>query len=127
MNYWAVFVAAVVSYVIGIAWYSQWIFGRQWKKLSGVRHPKHPEKSMILGFISTLIMSFVLAQFIQIAQAGSAMQGIIVAFWLWLGFVATVSLGMVIWEGKSIKLYVLLNAFELISMIVMAAIISGWA
>ena len=36
INLMAVLLAALISYIIGWAWYSQSLFGKQWMKLTGV-------------------------------------------------------------------------------------------
>ena len=36
MNYLAVFVAAVVVFIIGYLWYSPFLFGNLWMKLSNI-------------------------------------------------------------------------------------------
>ena len=50
----------------------------------------------------------------------------VVGFWNWLGFVAPVTLGSVLWEGKSPKLWVLNNGYYLVSLIVMGVILALW-
>jgi len=133
VNYLAVLVTAVVGFVIGMVWYSPIGFGNIWIKLSGISKgdlekakKKGMAKSMVVGFISLLVMSYVLAHFVDIAGAGTVLEGAQTGFWLWLGFIATVMLGMVLWEGKSVKLYLLNIAHYFVVMIVMGAILAVW-
>ena len=133
VNLVAVLVAAVASMVIGFLWYSPFLFGNMWMELSGMSKAKlgkAKSKWMTLNyfamFVSSLVMSYVLAHFIKYTQSTTIMDGAVAGFWLWLGFIATVSLGMVLWEGKPFKLYVLKNAHQLISLIVMGAILATW-
>lgn len=44
-------------------------------------------------------------------------------FWNWLGFIAPVTLGVVLWEGKPWKLWVLHNAYYLLALLVMGVIL----
>lgn len=126
VNFLAVLVAAIVSMVIGAVWYSPLVFGKIWMKLSGVMPKGGAVKSYLIGGISTLVTSYVLAHFIHFAEATTVVQGITAGFWLWLGFIATTTLSSVIWEGKPVKLYILNNAYSLVSLIVMGAILSVW-
>lgn len=132
VNYWAVLVAAIVSMVIGFVWYGP-LFGKTWMKLSG-HTPKDMEKakkkgmgkSYALMIVSTLVMSYVLAHFVDYAGAVTAWGGVVAGVWIWLGFIATVTLGKVLWEGKPWSLWVLDNAHYLVSLAVMGAILAVW-
>ncbi|MBI4158659.1 DUF1761 domain-containing protein [Candidatus Woesearchaeota archaeon] len=135
LDLWGVLVTAVVSMVIGALWYSPLLFGKLWMKLSKVSekeiqkmHKKSgTTRGYVLAFLSTLVMSYVLAYFIGYVGANAVLDGAVVGFLLWLGFIATVSLGTVLWEGKSFKLYVLNNMHHLISLVVMGAILATWS
>lgn len=133
VNVWEVLVAAVVGYVVGALWYSPVLFGKLWMRLSGVTmgdmekaKQKGMAKSYVIMFIGILIMSYVLAQVLEVFGAASAWMGIQIAFWLWLGFIATVMVGMVLWENKSWNLYILNVAHYLVVLLVMGAILAVW-
>ncbi|MBI1936110.1 DUF1761 domain-containing protein [Candidatus Woesearchaeota archaeon] len=132
INYLAVLVAALASMAIGMLWYGP-LFGNMWKKLMNFtdRDMKKMNmtaaQAMIFGFISTLVLSFVLAHFVDYLNAITFRAALQVAFWIWLGFIATVMLGMVLWEGKPWKLYFLNAAYQLVSLAVMAVILALWA
>ena len=64
INYWAVLAAAVSTMIIGYVWYGP-LFGKQWQKLSNVTvSPEMAKKgmgsSMVIAFIGSLLMAFVL-------------------------------------------------------------------
>ena len=132
INYVAVAMAAVVSTIMGTAWYTI-LFGKQWRILMGINevrmgNMKKRGMGKIYGanFIATLIMAFVLAQFVfawGIADISGAMR---LAFWIWLGFFATTMLGSVFWEGKSMKLYAINIGFQFVSLAMMAVILALW-
>lgn len=126
INYLAVLVAAIASMVLGAIWYSPSVLGKIWMKLSGVKHPKHAGQSYFIAFISSIVMSYVLAHFVDYAGASTVSGGMLAGFWAWLGFIATVTLGPVIWEGKPVQLYVLNNAYNLLSLMVMGVILAVW-
>ena len=130
INLLAVFVAALASYFLGALWYSPVLFGKMYMKMSEIRPGKKPHpnvtRSYIFGFLSTLVMSYVLAHFIDYAGATTAVDGAIAGLWLWLGFIATVTLGSVLWENKSFKMYVLNNTYNLVSLLLMGAILAVW-
>ena len=96
-------------------------------KLAGVKKEKKcmtPRFAVYL--IGLLVMSFVLAHFLVFTSAATIVEGFVTVFWLWLGFIAPISIGSVLWEKKSIKLFLLNNVYNLISLGIMSAILISW-
>mgnify|MGYP001589158455 CR=1 FL=1 len=79
-------------------------------------------KAYIIAFIGAFVTNFVLAHFIDYVQAQTIVDAIQAAFWIWLGFIAPLLLSSVLWENKSMKLY-LINAFQYLFALIIAAII----
>ena len=134
INYLAVLVAAVVSMVLGAVWYGP-LFGKKWSELMGwssmtpeqtAEMKKSANKSYFWMFLSSLVMAYVTAWVVGVAGVSDFSGGLEVGFWLWLGFVATVSLGGVLWEKKPIKLWALNNGFNLLNLLVYGVILAGW-
>lgn len=132
INYAAVIVAALASFVLGWLWYSPALFGKSWMRLSDITPTTEQKKKgmtqgMLFGLIAALVMSYVLAHFVDFARATTAAGGAQAGFWSWLGFVATVTLGGVLWEGKKWGLWALNNAYQLLSLLIMGIILAVWA
>ncbi len=133
VNFLAVFVAAVAYMVIGALWYSSLMFGNYWIKLMGFTDKKTEEmkkaanKAYAFSTISALVMSYVLAVFIRLADISMLTEGLYLGFIVWLGFVATITLQSVVFEGRSKELFILNNGYNLVGILVMAAILSTWA
>jgi hypothetical protein len=129
VNYLSVLVAAIVGGLVGGIWYGA-LFKQMWIKLSGVPEMKMTPKNVIIGFIGTLFMSYVLFHAIGYGAASMKLTGIqlgfLCGFFNWLGFIAPVTLGMVLYENKSWKLWFLNNAYWLVTLLVMGAILSVW-
>ena len=133
INYLAVLVAAAASFILGWIWYGP-VFGKIWMELAGITPEKPSTAKMIgissLGFVGSLLMSYVLAHALIFASAYTKMEGagagLMVGFWNWLGFIAPVTAGAVLWEGKSWKLWVLNNAYWVVSLLGMGIILSVW-
>ncbi len=132
VNYLAVIVAAVASMIVGSIWYGP-LFGKTWMKLAGYtkkdlkKMSLSPKQARGFGFVVALVMAYVLSFFVDYVGATTIAAGAQLAFWIWLGFIATIQIGAVIWEGKSLKLFLLHTVSSLISLIVMAAILAVWA
>lgn len=130
VNVLGVLIVAVISFILGFLWYGP-LFGKQWLKLSKMpaseiakAKSKSMTKPMILNFIGTIIMVFVFAQIINLLGASSVGQGIVLGFWMWLGFFAsTTLLGGVLWENKPWGFYVLNGLYWLVNLMVSGALI----
>jgi hypothetical protein len=121
---------------IGSIWYGP-LFGGRWMKLSGITpdamDPAKASgmgKTYLLAFAGSLVMSYVLAHSLVFAAAYFKMSGIsaglMSGFWNWLGFIAPVTLSAVLWEGKPWALWVLMNGYYLVTLLVMGTILSVW-
>jgi hypothetical protein len=133
INHVAVIVTAIVGMVIGALWYSKALFGSTWMKLTGMTDKKLKEmqkkgmtKSYVLGFVSLLVMSYILAYFLKLFDANTMGEGVATGFLIWLGFVATVMLNSVLWEGKPFKLYFINALHYLVALVIMGVILVAW-
>jgi len=133
VNWLAVLVAAVVSMFVGFLWYGP-LFGKQWMRLMGFgkkdidkAKQKGMAKSYVTNFIAGLVTAFVLAVFISSLGMSGWDNGLTAGFWIWLGFLAPVMLGSVLWEGKPFKLYVLNTSYWLINLLIMGMILGIWS
>ena len=121
-NLLAVLLAAAAAMVLGGLWYSPLLFGRLWKRLAGLTEAKGVVLSYLLNCLSLLLMSYVLGSILKGLGAGTIVAGLKVAFWLWAGLVATLTLGSVLWERKPLALYILNNAYNLLSIMLVSLI-----
>ena len=136
VNYWAVIVGAVVSFVLGGLWYGP-IFGKKWMAMMkftpesmASAKAKGMGKSYAMMFIGSLVMSYVLFHFIAYAvgfsQQGGAMVGAVGGFWAWLGFIVPVTMGSVLWEGRSWSLWIINAGYYLVGLVLVGAILAAW-
>ena len=133
VNLWAVLVAAVAAFAIGMTWYSPSVFGKKWMGYLGFTEESLKENmqtgmgmTMVLGFVSNLVMALVLSNLAVHLGKEVFADALGLGFWMWLGFVATVSMGSVLWEKKPWGLWFLNNAYSLLMMLVMSAIVVLW-
>jgi hypothetical protein len=129
VNYLAVFVAALASYLIATVWYAV-LFSGVWKKLTGISEMKPKPVNIVLVFVGSLVMSFVLVHSIVFGNSYTNMSGVagglMGGFFSWLGFIAPVTLTNVLYEKRPWKLWLLDNSFWLVSLLVMGTILSTW-
>ena len=124
----AIISAAVVNIIIGMTWYSKYLFGNVWLKLIGKKQQelmKDASRTYSTSTVASLVTSAMLAFFIGLAQASSVMDGMRIGFFAWLGFVATSTLAAYLFEGRSVKLYVIYNTYQLVAFLAMGAILGA--
>ena len=132
VNYVTVLGAAIASILIGIAWYSHMGFGNKWKKYMGwvpgseEDMKKGMAKRYTINLVANFVMAFVLAYFIKILGVTTVSGAIILTLWLWLGFILPTAIGEVLWAKKPWGLYFINVFYSLISIYVMALILTFW-
>lgn len=132
INYLAVLVAALAAYVVGAIWYSPAGFGKIWKKLAGftdedMRHmPLNMQQSMVLGFLFTLLLSYVFAHFVILTGVKDVASALTLGFWSWLGFGATTLSYSWLYEGKSVKLFLFNAGHLLVALLAMSLVYGLW-
>jgi hypothetical protein len=128
-NFLAVIVAALVNYIIGALWYGV-IFRKAWSNLSGVGEMKVTAASVILGLVGAFLTAYILHHALFFAneylRTSGVGGGLMVGFFNWIGFIAPVTIGVVTYEKKPFALWILNNAYWLISLLVMGIILAVW-
>lgn len=104
------------------------LLGKQWMKLTGIKPSEEdkkqmPKKSFIM-LITPFIMAYVLFHFVS--PADSLNMALEWAVWLWLGFIATVSMAGVLWKDEPKQLWMLDNGYRLVALLMMTAIVYSW-
>lgn len=131
VNWLAVIASAVVSMIIGSIWYGP-LLGKRWLKLVSFtkeeleRGKKDMPKTYSLMFAGSLVTSFVLALTIGMAPVTDMVTGVIIAFWVWVGFVVAVKLSDVLFEKKPWELFIIESGYYLVFLVVAGAIIGSW-
>ena len=142
INYLAVLGSAVAAIVLGFLWFGP-LFGRAWMNSMGMnleeekaRMQSDPTmkrkmmRSYIIMALGALVMAFVFAHALLFAmtylQSSGIAGGLQGAFWNWLGFVAPVSIGGVLWESKTWKWWFITAGYYLVSLGIMSVILVLW-
>jgi hypothetical protein len=142
LNFFAIITAAAVAFFVGFLWHGP-LFGKQWMKVAHIKMPEGAElekakrdmwKPMVMGFLSHVVMAFVLAHSIYYFLFATMSQGtthnwvtaLNAAFWNWLGFVAVATVSPVLWEKKTWAHWAFGAAYWFVVMCVMSLIITYW-
>lgn len=137
---WAGFlIAAVIAMVVGMIWYDKRVFGSVFEKVANLDSRKTQQKmkenfALTMGsmFVCALIMGIVLGNFIFMLGVGNAsiaenlVDGALVGFWAWLGFVAVTFFSGVLFEGKSLTWFKITAGYYLLTLLLMGAFLGFW-
>src|SRR4051812_19759619 len=94
LNYLAILTAAILNMAIGALWYSPLLFARPWMSLTGFKESdiaakrKSARSGYAASTAASLVMAFILANFVQYTGARNFFQGAVTGLWCWLGFTA---------------------------------------
>lgn len=127
---WAVLLAAVSSMVVGSIWYAKGVFGATWQKLVKLDDKKmraRAPQALVIAFVSSLIMAYVLAHVIFLSHSffGRTYLGdsLRTGLWMWVGFQGMRLLMHDAFEQRDQRLTLLNMGNDLVTIMVMAGII----
>jgi hypothetical protein len=135
INLVPVLVAAVAAFIIGFLWHGP-LFGKQWLAMMNIPQSEVDAArakgmgAMAPQMIGALIQQFFIA-LVMWFLAGSYMldepiMAIVLAVILWFGFIAMPMLNSVLWEKRTVKLYMFNIAYHLVSLIAISLIVTLW-
>lgn len=135
INYVAVLVTALVSFTVGWVWHGP-LFGKLWMRLSNITPAKMKamqQKNMagvlVMAILTTLATSTILAVLLSILTLDpllGALRGALLGSLIWLGIALPIHVGNVLWEGRSVKLFLFNTIYAFVNLVLMGAILAAW-
>jgi hypothetical protein len=127
IDLFTVLIAAILYMIIGMVWYSKYLFGPAWLKLRGMKEAemKKNKLNVLWGFLVALVIAYFLAFFEGYLGVTTVSDGMFVGFCLWLGFVATAQITGVIWGKMPFRLFCIDTGAKLLSLLVMGGVIGA--
>ncbi len=128
LNFFAVLVAAVSSFLVGSIWYSPILFGKAWMKELNFTDEDlrkgNVTKLYILSFVVALIIAVNLAFFI--GNDAGLVWGMTAGFLAGFGWVA-MAIGLTyLFEDKSLRLYLINAGYHVVTFTISGGIIGVW-
>ena len=129
VNIWAIILAAFSYLIIGTLWYSPLLFGKLWIKLIGFcdedfKTNKPMWVILALSFLSAAIAAYLISAILVpkpkaefVAIVGAAIS---------LCWISMSKLYSVLFENQKIRLFLLHAGFDLVTFMVMGAIVGYW-
>ena len=121
--------AGIVSMVIAFVWYHPRVFGGAWTRMMNLspemveRGKKRMPATALVGLLANMLIAYVMNYFGIAWGVYDPIGAIELGLWCWIGFVAPVSLGMVLWEQKPFTLYLISAGYWLVSFVAMAIVL----
>lgn len=131
LNWIAILVAAIASFLFQALWYSlfmtEWLAGvdrtREWlMNTSVVTPPLQYGTAILCSVIAAAVLSIV----IQASGKQNVQRGVLCAALIWFGFVATTWATEYIFEVRPLQLFLINAGYSLIDLILIGAIVGGW-
>ena len=130
INFWAVIVAALASFIVGWLWYGP-LFGKLWMKLNGFTPEKLREEKglpmpliMVVNYVATALAAFSIAMFI--GSEADASFGIFAGLMIALFWIGTSRLNDMLYERQPFKLYLINLGYNLVIYVIMGAVLGAW-
>lgn len=128
LNYLAIIVAALSTFLIGGLWYSPALFGKAWMRENGFQEEDMKKGSMAkifgLAFVLGLISAVNLAMFM--GPENDPAMGALWGFLAGAGWVATFVGTHYLFERRSLKLFLINAGYSIVALTVMGVILAAW-
>ena len=136
INYPLLFIAALIPVVVGMLWYSRFLFGKRWMQLENITPEmeaslrKQPMAKKILdSYITYLFNSYALVVLVNYLVIAAIMPAITLAIVIWLGFMVPAAISDYVWSPnrKAWGVYYIHIGYFLVSVVLMSLVIALWA
>jgi len=138
INYLSILIGVVANFIFGFIWYTP-LFGKRWGRELGMDMTQKPKSSemtrgMVFMVVGNFFLAWVFAHNIaawsyvpEMKNNGLFANAMMAAVFTWLGFFLPVDLSSVAWERKSWTLFFINTGYHLISLIIVALIVTFMA
>lgn len=108
-------------------WYAPRIFGNSWVELAHIpaSAARHTRSMMLFTFFANIAQAATLYIVHTIGQIADAQGGFIIGVWLGCGLTAMSVLIPYLWEGRPIKLFLIVGGHNLCAVILMSALMGA--
>lgn len=132
INYLAVAVSSILAFALGSMWYTPILFGKHWQKEVGLKDKDIENGNMPLtfggSFILIVIMNLGVAVLINSLglEEINLTSGALVGFFSGVTFVATAMGINLLYEQKTMKLWLINAGYQVIYLVMAGAILGAW-
>ena len=126
-NVLAIFVITIAQWFFGALWFSPAVFMKAKQKALGTTaKPKHALAGMIVTFIASLLLTFILDHFIIWSGASNFHHGAFIGFIAWLGFIAVPTYAFSLFEDRPFIAVAIDTGYWLVCATISGGILAIW-
>ncbi len=130
LNYAAILVSAILYLGIAALWYSPLAFGRTWMQANRFSDDDLESRGMLpaiaYAFLAALVLSIGLAVLIHLAGYHSWFGGALIGLFASVLISVPAALPVYVFEGRSIRLFIVNEGMPIVAMLIIGAVIGGW-
>ena len=129
-NIWAVLIAALANLVIGMIWYSRFLFTEPWLRETGISKEEiakePPRRAFALWAVGSLVAAMALSYLHGLIGGAPVISGVVVGMVVGVGLVAASAAGKYAFGRQSRVLYLINEGNNAVGMLAMSLIIALW-
>jgi hypothetical protein len=130
VNFLAILVAGVLHMILGFLWYGP-LFSKPWMKLTGMTEQQASQGGpgpaiYLVPFVGALFGFYVLALFIDAAQAYTLAGGALTGLLAGVGILASFSAANAIFSNKPLQLFLIDYGYPVLSLVIAGALLGIW-
>jgi hypothetical protein len=127
LNWLAVIVATLAYFVLGAIWYSNALFGSQYRAAIGQEEGTPVNvTALVVNLVGWFVAAVALALIAEAAGADDFVDGIVLGLVAWVGFIVTNRTVGNIYEGKGWDLARINGPYNALGYMVMGVILALW-
>ena len=125
MDFVSIILAAGAAYILGGLWYSPFLFGKHWMRLTKKKQKnlKITPAVVALGLVGTLITATVFSWILLQTGVHGAVGGMFFGVVLWAGFLLPFAANAVLFEVSPPQLFIIDSLYPLAGLVLMGAIL----
>lgn len=126
LNWLAVVLAGLAYFVLGAIWYSNLMFGRQYRAALGVTEEAGTPAAgpLIVNLIGWLIAALAMGLIAELVGADGFADGAMLGIVIWLGFVFTHQIVNDVYQGSNMELAKINGPYNLLGFVIMGVILA---
>jgi hypothetical protein len=131
INYWAVLGGAIFLFVMGMIWYGP-LFGKVWMKIMGAEHMSKEEmakmQKQMMPMYALQVLLGLFTSYVMYAFVTMSGMGVMMGFWVWLGFTMPMAAGSM-WDtqkGMKMKKFLITAGYQLVTLLALAWAYTMW-